>query len=57
MRSRKSDAMKEEAEIILAQLRAAASRSLERVADTFKRWDADYHKDMDNWAKILRDAR
>ena len=41
MRSRKSDAMKEEAEIILAQLRAAASRSLERVADTFKRWDAD----------------
>ena len=41
MRTRKNDAMKEEAEIILAQLRAAASRSLERVADTFKRWDAD----------------
>lgn len=23
----------------------------------FKRWDADYHRDMDLWAKVLRDAR
>lgn len=23
----------------------------------FKRWDADYHKDMDTWARILREAR
>lgn len=29
----------------------------QRYEVDFKRWDSDYHKDMDNWAKILRDAR
>jgi len=38
---RKKDPYREEADIILAQLRAEAARSLERVTDTFKRWDAD----------------
>ena len=28
-----------------------------RYDPDFKRWDADYHKDMDMWAKMLRDAR
>ncbi|MSQ57219.1 MAG: extracellular solute-binding protein [Limnohabitans sp.] len=28
-----------------------------RYEPDFKRWDADYHKDMDMWAKLLRDAR
>ena len=28
-----------------------------RYDPDFKRWDADYHKDMDMWAKLLRDAR
>ena len=23
----------------------------------FKRWDRDYHKDMDAWIKILRESR
>jgi len=29
----------------------------QRYEVDFKRWDANYHKDMDSWAKILRDAR
>jgi len=23
----------------------------------FKRWDKDYHKDMDAWIKLLRESR
>ena len=29
----------------------------QRYNPDFKRWDAEYHRDMDIWAKILREAR
>lgn len=38
---KKRTSAEEEADIILEQLRTEAARSLERVADTFKRWDVD----------------